>query len=373
MNYLPRSLYVHIPWCTRKCPYCDFNSHEHADPDFKAYGYMLRQDLASDLQAFDSIPFVSVFFGGGTPSLMPPEHLHPLFDDLYRQGLIDLSTEITLEANPGTLDLNHLTGYLELGVNRLSIGVQSFQSHCLDALGRVHDGNEAISIIKYAQDIGFKSINIDLMHGTPKQQVDDALNDLNTIRELEIEHLSWFPLIIEKNTIFNSIPPRLPNEQMLGAIESLGETLIETTGLKHYEISAFAKPGHEARHGLNYCEFGDYFGIGAGAHGKITLGKEVIRTNRVHHPKHYLDRIETACTKKLVGEKELVSECLISGLRLKDGISHRVFEQRTGLSAFKTRSKCLRKVYEFGLLEKHRFQTTPLGWRHLNTLLEMLV
>ncbi|MEC8307379.1 MAG: radical SAM family heme chaperone HemW, partial [Pseudomonadota bacterium] len=200
MRDLPRALYVHIPWCIKKCPYCDFNSHEQADPDFAGYGRALVDDLDADLERYGSTPFVSLFFGGGTPSLFPPKHLEPLFHRLNDLSLISSGTEVSLESNPGTLDLGHLQGYHDLGINRLSVGVQSFNRDVLKALGRIHDGGQAIAMIERAKAIGFERLNVDLMHGTPDQTPAIAREDLNIVRDLGISHLSWYQLTIEPNT-----------------------------------------------------------------------------------------------------------------------------------------------------------------------------
>lgn len=334
---------------------------------------MLCHDLTADLKIFGQEPFVSIFFGGGTPSLMPPDDFKPLFNTLHNYNLINSATEITLEANPGTLDLDHLSGYKALGVNRLSIGVQSFQAHCLKALGRAHSGKQAEAMIKHAQDIGFERINIDLMHGTPGQRVKDAIRDLDKIDEFDIKHLSWYQLTIEKNTIFNRTPPKLPDEIILECTESLGESRIADIGLEHYEISAFAEPGHEAYHNLNYWKFGDYLGIGAGAHGKVTIGENIFRTTRTRHPTHYLKRIKTSCNSNMIDKEQVGLECLMNGLRLKSGISHRAFEERTNLNAQVFRENQLKRAMELNLIEENRFQATTFGWRHLNTLLQMLI
>lgn len=373
MSHIPRALYIHIPWCIRKCPYCDFNSHEQANPDFKSYGQHLVRDLDADLERYGEVPFVSLFFGGGTPSLIPPKYLEPLFSRLTERQLISQQTEITLEANPGTLDLDHLRGYFELGINRLSIGVQSFDEGVLKALGRIHDPAQAIAMIEHAQQIGFNRLNIDLMHGTPCQTEAIAKQDLMVVRDLGITHLSWYQLTIEPNTAFYSKPPVLPAEEVLEETEDLGSRLIEEMGLEHYEVSAFATPGQEARHNLNYWEFGDYLGIGAGAHGKISTERGVVRTQRTRQPTNYLARNTFHATEQPLGETIIGAECLMNGLRLKSGMSYACFEERTGLSANDFRAEFLGPADALELLEPDRFQASELGWRHLNRVLEMLI
>ena len=373
MRDLPRALYVHIPWCIRKCPYCDFNSHEQADPDFAGYGRALVDDLSADLERYGSTPFISLFFGGGTPSLFPPKHLEPLFQRLNDLSLISSTTEISLESNPGTLDLDHLKGYHDLGINRLSVGVQSFNRDVLKALGRIHDGDQAVGMIERAKAIGFKRLNVDLMHGTPGQTPASAREDLNIVRDLGISHLSWYQLTIEPNTTFYSKPPKLPNEDTLEATEVIGSTVITSMGLQQYEVSAFATPGEEAKHNMNYWEFGDYFGIGAGAHGKITTERGVVRTQRTRQPSNYLARADIHATEHPLSNSHLGAECLMNGLRLKSGISYAYFQERTGLDPVQFRAVHLIEADRLNLLTPERFQTSKLGWRHLNHILEMLI
>ena len=334
---------------------------------------MLVNDLESDAQSYGLVPLSSVFFGGGTPSLMPPEHLEPLFTKLKSLDLIHPDTEITLEANPGTLDLGHLEGYLALGVNRLSIGVQSFNREVLKNLGRIHNRQQAIQMIEVAQSVGYQRLNVDLMHGTPGQTPEIAKQDLALISQLEISHLSWYQLTIEPNTSYFSDPPMLPDEDSLGKTELISSQFIESLDLEHYEVSAFAKPGEEAQHNLNYWQFGDYLGIGAGAHGKISSSSGVIRTQRTRQPNNYLARRSFKPIEHPITSQHQGMECLMNGLRLKKGISYGLFLERTGLDPEEFRERYLKQADQFCLLEKKRFQASELGWRHLNKILEMLV
>jgi putative oxygen-independent coproporphyrinogen III oxidase len=370
---VPRTLYIHIPWCIKKCPYCDFNSHEQGNPDFAGYGRALLHDLDADLERYGSIPFVSLFFGGGTPSLFPPQHLEPLFQRLKDLNLISDNTEITLEANPGTLDLGHLSGYHDLGINRLSVGVQSFNQEVLKALGRIHDRDQAVAMIEHAKAIGFMRLNVDLMHGTPGQTPAIALEDLNIVRDLEISHLSWYQLTIEPNTAFYSKPPKLPEEKTLEATEAVGYEAITSMGLQHYEVSAFAKVGEEVKHNVNYWEFGDYLGIGAGSHGKITSERGFMRTQRTRQPSNYLARTHFYATERPILDGHRGAECLMNGLRLKSGISYTHFQERTGLDPIEFRTTHLMEADRLGLLKSERFQASKFGWRHLNHILEMLI
>jgi oxygen-independent coproporphyrinogen-3 oxidase len=329
--------------------------------------------LSADLERYGSTPFISLFFGGGTPSLFPPKHLEPLFQRLNDLSLISSTTEISLESNPGTLDLDHLKGYHDLGINRLSVGVQSFNRDVLKALGRIHDGDQAVGMIERAKAIGFKRLNVDLMHGTPGQTPASAREDLNIVRDLGISHLSWYQLTIEPNTTFYSKPPKLPNEDTLEATEVIGSTVITSMGLQQYEVSAFATPGEEAKHNMNYWEFGDYFGIGAGAHGKITTDRGVVRTQRTRQPSNYLARADIHATEHPLSNSHLGAECLMNGLRLKSGISYAYFQERTGLDPVQFRAVHLIEADRLNLLTPERFQTSKLGWRHLNHILEMLI
>ena len=334
---------------------------------------MLVNDLETDLESYGLDPLVSVFFGGGTPSLMPPEHLEPLLGKLRSLELIQSDTEITLEANPGTLDFGHLEGYFALGIKRLSIGVQSFNQDVLKKLGRIHNRQQAIQMIEAAQSIGYQRLNVDLMHGTPGLTPSIARQDLELIRQLEVSHLSWYQLTLEPNTVFYSAPPILPQEESLDETELLSSQFIESLNLEHYEVSAFAKPGQEARHNLNYWRFGDYLGIGAGAHGKISNASGVIRTQRTRQPNNYLNRKSFEPTEHPLASLHQGMECLMNGLRLKKGISYGLFYERTGLDGKEFRKCYLDQADELGLLEQKRFQASELGWRHLNKILEMLI
>ena len=369
----PVGLYVHIPWCVRKCPYCDFNSHEDRNPPFTAYGQHLCDDLTADAHFLGNRRFQSVFFGGGTPSLMPPDALAPLFDRLHKNNWIDDTTEITLEANPGTLDLGHFAGYRALGVNRLSIGVQTFHADGLARLGRIHSGTDAVQTIESAQALGFPRINVDLMHSLPGQTASDAVRDLELALGLGVQHLSWYQLTIEPNTVFHKHPPTLPSESYLEQIDEIGHETLAIAGLRQYEVSAFAVPGHEARHNVLYWEFGDYLGLGAGAHGKITTQHGPMRSTRTRIPHHYLSRACADAHWQPIEARLIGFECLLNGLRLRRGLSAEDFETRTGLNAHDFRHQYLTRADTLGLLEPGRFQATELGWRHLNTVLEMLI
>lgn len=317
---IPLSLYVHIPWCLKKCPYCDFNSHTSSEPiPWQSF----TEQLIHDLSLYnDTRPIHSIFFGGGTPSLMPPKYIHQFLDALQASFELETNIEITLEANPGTHELNHLAGYLAAGVNRLSIGVQSFDDLHLKALGRIHTREHTIDFYRQAKEVGFSRINLDLMHGLPNQTPQSALSDLRQAVDLDPEHLSWYQLTIEPNTPFYKTPPPLPTDSTLESIEQEGFEYLSNWGFKRYEVSAWSK-GKESqcRHNLNYWRFGDYLAAGPGAHGKITEKNGINRYQLTRHPSHYLNkeaisRIKSTKVKPVDAE----FESLLNGLRLREGV-----------------------------------------------------
>lgn len=330
----PLSAYVHIPWCVRKCPYCDFNSHAAGTelPE-AAYVNALLADLRTDLPLAQGRRLESVFFGGGTPSLFSPRALGRILEALEQHlGFAD-NVEITLEANPGTFEQAKFRDYRHLGINRLSIGVQSFQETKLKALGRIHSGAEAIRAADMARAAGFDNFNLDLMHGLPGQSIEDALTDLDTAIAQEPTHLSWYQLTLEPNTVFWSQPPTLPEDDTLWDIQEAGQSLLAERGYAQYEISAYAQPGRRARHNLNYWSFGDFLGLGAGAHAKLSDAHGRIRRLwKTRLPKDYL----AADKAFLAGEHpleagELPFEFLMNALRLSEGVPAELFVQRTGL------------------------------------------
>ena len=326
----PLSLYIHFPWCARKCPYCDFNSHEvGGDIPETRYVQTLLRDLEFELESESRKTLRSIFMGGGTPSLFSPEAIGDLIAGINE--CFDISeAEITLEANPGSFDQAHFDGYNEAGVNRLSIGAQSFSADALVQLGRIHGPGE-IDLAHYgARLAGFNRINIDLMHGLPGQTLENALNDLKRAIELEPEHISWYQLTIEPNTRFYNYPPILPKDTVLEDIFIAGNDLLQSAGFLQYEVSAYSLPSEESRHNLNYWQFGDYLGIGAGAHGKISRANQVIRTTKNKMPAEYLQHPKGKST--FVGASELKLEFLLNTLRLTDGFDLSLFTETTGLS-----------------------------------------
>ena len=327
----PLSLYIHFPWCARKCPYCDFNSHEvKGDIPETQYVETLVQDLAFEIKSESRTNLRSIFMGGGTPSLFSAAAIHTLLANI--KDRFDISnSEITLEANPGTFDQAHFDGYRKAGVNRLSIGAQSFSANALTQLGRIHGPDDIQLAYDGARQAGFKRINIDLMHGLPGQTLADALTDLKRAIELQPEHISWYQLTVEPNTKFYKYPPILPKDRVLEDIFIAGNDLLQSAGFLQYEVSAYSLPLEESRHNLNYWQFGDYLGIGAGAHGKISRANQVIRTTKSKMPVEYLQRPEGKL--KVVDTKELKLEFLLNTLRLTNGFDLSLFEKTTGLGS----------------------------------------
>ena len=370
----PLGLYIHLPWCARKCPYCDFNSHETDSIPEQAYIDALLEDLEQDLPLVWGRPIESIFIGGGTPSLFSAAAIERLFSGL--RALLNLAPgiEITLESNPGSADAANYRGYREAGVNRLSIGVQSFDDRQLETLGRIHDAVEARQAFAAARAAGFDNINLDLMFGLPGQSVDAAVDDLRQALDLGPEHISHYQLTIEPNTLFHHRPPAgLPDDDSSWAQTEACEALLESRGFRRYEVSAWCRERHESRHNLNYWQFGDYLGIGAGAHGKITLGGEnrVLRRVRQRQPRAYL---ESSGSARITSESELSAqdlsfEFMLNALRLREGFPPRLFHDNTGLELDALLPE-LKAARDKGLLEFDALKIRPTesGFRHLNTL-----
>jgi putative oxygen-independent coproporphyrinogen III oxidase len=372
---VPLSLYIHLPWCVRKCPYCDFNSHEVREgvPEDR-YVDALVADLESDLPRVWGRRLESVFLGGGTPSLFSPEALDRLFSELRSRLPWRPDMEVTLEANPGTTDAARFRGYRAAGVNRLSIGVQSFDDAKLAALGRIHGAREARAAFEAARNAGFDNINIDLMFGLPGQSVEQALADLDEALALGPEHLSWYQLTLEPNTRFAADPPPLPDEDTLWTMQEAGRERLASGGYTQYEVSAWSRPGRSCRHNVNYWEFGDYLGLGAGAHGKISLPAEdrVLRRRKLRQPRQYMEAAlsgDTACGEHTLTREELVFEFMLNATRLTRGVDAELFTARTGLHP-----EALEPMREQGVAQgllcadATRIEPTELGRRFLNDL-----
>ena len=373
----PLSLYVHIPWCVRKCPYCDFNSHAVNTSDASAvpewdYLERLKQDFDGDLEFAQGRPLQSIFFGGGTPSLMTGAFYEELLKHIARALPFAPDIEITLEANPGTTDADRFKAYYQAGINRLSVGVQSFQSEQLQTLGRIHSGVEARTAIAQAKAAGFTNVNIDLMHGLPRQTVASAVDDLAQALALEPTHLSWYQLTVEPNTEYFRRPPPLPDDDTLWEIQTTGIEHLRQHQFAQYEVSAFAQAGRQARHNLNYWHFGDYLGIGAGAHAKVSCRESgrILRYRKTRLPKDYLQtQAEFRIALEPIPLAELGIEFLMNALRLNQGVDERLFTARTGLD-LATLEPQLSELRSLGLMTKDRLQASAKGHLFLNTVLE---
>lgn len=374
----PLALYIHLPWCIRKCPYCDFNSHTLRDelPE-KVYIDKLLMDLEHDYPSVKGRPLVSLFIGGGTPSLFSPMAIERLLTAIDDRFHLAKDIEITLEANPGTVDFERFAGYRAAGVNRLSIGIQSFQADKLQVLGRIHNAGEAIRSLETARAAGFENFNCDLMFGLPQQILADALFDLNTAIALNPSHLSWYQLTIEPNTFFAHKPPRLPQDENIWEMQEQGQELLAKNGYIQYEISAYSQADKSCQHNKNYWEFGDYLGIGAGAHAKLTdtINQTIYRTWKIKNPRDYLN-----AQSSFIGEQqkvisnELPFEFMLNALRLYQPIPVSLFEERTGLP-ISSMSKPLNQAQQKGLIEwdNQVITTTDLGKRFYNDLVEMFI
>ena len=412
---IPLALYIHIPWCVKKCPYCDFNSHElPMDSQLSMYDeYVdtLLLDAASQQALTQGREISSIFIGGGTPSLLPIAQYQRLFNGLREIFQFAGDIEVTMEANPGTLEHAPFAQYLDVGINRLSIGVQSFAAGQLTTLGRIHDPAQALSAIKAARRAGFERVNVDLMHGLPQQTMSEALNDIQMAHEAGATHISWYQLTIEPNTVFYRSQPILPDEDSLADIEQAGQTLLEHLGYDNYEVSAWAGASDKpCRHNVNYWQFGDYLAIGAGAHGKVTIddryGNQTLTADKVSDevlkkvstetgiyrfsksrmPKDYMtfdidtmNNIKKEGAPKMVGwqaiaSDELVSEFMLNALRLHEGVTWSLFEARTGLS-YDNIALEVSQLIKQGLLvdDNEHLQPTALGRRYLNQILRVFL
>ena len=369
----PLSLYIHIPWCVRKCPYCDFNSHEMrtALPE-REYVDALIADLEQVLPRIWGRPVYTVFFGGGTPSLLSPQAVDAVLQAVRARVRLDAAAEITLEANPGTADAGHFEGYRAAGVNRLSIGVQSFDDANLKALGRIHDGAQARKAIEAAQR-HFANMNLDLMYALPGQTLANALADIDAAIAIGPTHVSAYHLTIEPNTLFHRFPPRVPDDDAAAEMQEAIEGRLVSAGYEHYEMSAFARPGFGCAHNLNYWRFGDYVGIGAGAHGKISFPDRIVREMKYKHPRQYMARAAEGALQETheVPARDLPFEFMMNALRLTDGFALHLYEERTGLPLTSILS-VLDAAERDGLIERDHLEARPSarGRRFLNDLLQ---
>jgi putative oxygen-independent coproporphyrinogen III oxidase len=377
----PLALYIHFPWCERKCPYCDFNSHQIKDGksgfDEARYLKALIADLETELPRIWGRQVHSIFIGGGTPSLLSGSGMQELLSAVRARINLEPDAEITMEANPGSVETEKFAGFAKAGINRVSLGIQSFQDEQLKALGRIHNGKEARAAIAIALE-HFKSVNIDLMYGLPKQTLEQARDDIETALSFNTPHLSLYNLTLEPNTYFASFPPQLPNEETIDAIFEQNLALLSKAGYQRYEVSAYAKKGQECKHNLNYWRFGDYIGIGAGAHGKISFPDKVTRQLREKHPEQYMQAMETQghalVEARDVTAQDLPFEFMLNVLRLSEGVQTITFSERTGLPLSMI-SKELSEASHKGLLDSNPavLKASEQGFRYLNNLQEIFL
>ena len=369
----PLSLYVHFPWCVRKCPYCDFNSHEPGAGGIPEAAYVdaLAADIEAALPLVWGRPVVSVFIGGGTPSLMSAAGVERLLSDVRARLPLEADCEITMEANPGTFEAERFAAYRSTGVNRLSIGVQSFDPAKLEALGRIHDRAQAEAAADLARRV-FDNFNLDLMFGLPSQSIEEAQADVEAALQFAPPHLSLYQLTLEPNTVFAKYPPAVPDDDTVAGMQEWIEARAAQAGYRRYEVSAYARPGQECRHNLNYWRFGDYLGVGAGAHSKISFPHRIVRQVRFRQPASYLERAargEFLAEHVEVGRRDLPFEFMLNALRLSEGVPARLFAERTGLPASAIEAP-LQQAEQRGLIERDhaRIQPTELGRRFLTDL-----
>jgi len=373
----PLSLYIHIPWCVRKCPYCDFNSHESRGvlPE-QEYVAALIRDLEMALPLVWGRKVYTVFFGGGTPSLLSGESVAEIMRNVRMLLPLDLGAEITLEANPGTVEAARFAAYREAGVNRLSMGIQSFNDTHLQALGRIHSADEAQRAIAIAQQ-HFDNLNLDLMYALPGQTLDEATQDVKTALSFAPQHLSCYHLTLEPNTLFYHNPPSLPDDDASSDMQQRIEEMLGAAGYQHYETSAFAQPKRRARHNLNYWKFGDYLGIGAGAHSKLSFPDRIIRQARYKQPQAYMQQVGKGApiqTESEVGRDDLGFEFMMNALRLNEGFDSTLFSERTSLSLLVIQRELAEAEKRALLIRDHqRIAPTPMGQRFLNDLLEIFL
>ena len=376
----PLSLYIHIPWCLKKCPYCDFNSHAADDtiPE-TAYIDALIADLEQELPSIWGRPIESIFFGGGTPSLLSAEGLDRLLSDIRARIQLHPDAEITLEANPGTFEQQKFSDFRQAGINRLSIGIQSFNEQHLKKLGRIHNGKDAENAIAVARQADFDNINLDLMFGLPDQTAAQAQADIEKAISFQAEHISYYQLTIEPNTLFHVHPPQLPEDEQSWDIQAQSHALLKEHGYQQYEISAWSQPSKQCRHNLNYWEFGDYLGIGAGAHSKITNAQHqhISRSSKLKQPRAYMGHSRTEqriATQQLIKRSEAALEFMMNVLRLPQGFPSSLFFERTGLPLTQV-SAALLEAENNGLIIQDGQWVRPsdLGQRHLNSLLQLFM
>ena len=373
----PLSLYIHIPWCVKKCPYCDFNSHVSDSIDEKKYLSALMDDLDNDLKIIDSRPIQSIFFCGGTPSIFSPETIHHIIEGAQQRLVFDDHIEITMEANPGTFEQKNFSEFNAAGINRLSIGIQSFNDQHLKNIGRIHNAQQALTAINTAQEAGFDNINLDLMFGLPEQNIEQAINDIKIACNQDVQHISHYQLTIEANTFFHKHTPVTPDMETLWDMQNQCHDILNDHDFQQYEVSAFSKSDRQCIHNLNYWNFGDYIGIGAGAHGKLTDASsgKISRRWKRRQPEDYMIN---AASSPLSGQSEikadeLIFEFLLNALRLKNGFSYETFERNTGLDRKALIKACQAIDAELLLMDDCGVRCSDKGYRFLNDVLEQFL
>ena len=379
MTPIPLSLYIHVPWCVRKCPYCDFNSHKAPEtvPEDE-YVNALLKDLESELPQIWGRRLESIFIGGGTPSLFSSKAIDQLLRGLRERLPIRPNMEITMEANPGTFEQERFSAYRESGINRLSIGVQSFHDSHLKALGRIHGANEALKAAEIAKQAGFDNFNLDIMFGLPAQSLKQGLDDLKQAIECKPTHLSWYQLTIEENTLFHHSPPVLPEDEMLWDMQQQGQEILSVAGFQQYEVSAYAQKNRSCQHNINYWQFGDYLGIGAGAHGKLTMPDgEISRHLKYRQPKEYMQNAvlgKARSNTHILKKEDLEFEFILNAVRLKEGFTKELYESRTRLS-FDIIQPKIEKLIERDLLkiDDDYYHTSDKGWVFINDIVEQFL
>ena len=372
------SIYIHFPWCVKKCPYCDFNSHAIKDDQYLSENYykMLIRDFDADFMDIQGREIASIFIGGGTPSLFKPEYLGKVLEHIKANTKLSKDCEITLEMNPGTVERGSITSYADIGINRISLGVQSFQDDKLKTLGRIHNVENVYNTIEEIHQSTINNFNIDIMHGLPNQSVEDGIFDISQAIAMQPTHISWYQLKIEPNTLFAVKTPALPNEQTLEDIETLGKKLLSHANFRQYEVSAYAKEDRKSVHNSNYWMFGDYIGIGAGAHSKITnlATKEVKRSWKQKHPKIYTQAVNPIQGESSLSKDDLIYEFMLNALRLRDGFNLDTFKQQTFLN-INVLSEKINSGISKGLLEKtdNHIKPTTKGYLFLNDCVNLFV
>jgi oxygen-independent coproporphyrinogen-3 oxidase len=373
---IPLSLYIHLPWCLHKCPYCDFNSHATQANQFPEQDYVshLIQDLVHAKPWITDRPVNSIFIGGGTPSLFSPESIEVILSACKKHYQLNHDCEITLESNPGTFEYHKFSEFRACGVNRLSIGVQSFNEKLLQKLERIHSSEEALQAIATAKKIGFDNINIDLMFGLPDQSVKASMDDLQLACKQDVAHISFYNLTLEPNTVFHRFPPVLPTSEQCWQMQSRGIQLLQDAGYQRYEVSAYAKDGQQCRHNLNYWQYGDYLGVGAGAHSKISTAGGVVRFEKPKQPNSYMQSVakyKHVLRERTLDQQELIFEFMLNSLRLITGFTPALFSAHTGLN-WSIVDPIYKQLHAEGLLELRAKQihTTELGYRFLDSVIE---